>query len=68
MQTKEAALDFINNSEEFVLLTDKCVLADATPETIVEMLLTACKNPVLKAALIVAAQKITHEDTLTMLN
>lgn len=68
MQTKEAALDFINNSEEFVLLTDKCILADATPETIVEMLLTACKNPVLKAALIVAARKVMFEDAQAMLN
>lgn len=68
MQTKEAALDFINNSEEFVLLTDKCILADAAPETIVEMLLTACKNPVLKATLVAAARKVMLEDAQAMLN
>jgi hypothetical protein len=68
MQVKETALDFINNSEEFVLLTDSCVIANAHPNVIVDMLLTACKNPVLKAALVIAAQRVMQEDALAMLN
>lgn len=66
--TKQTALEFLNIANEFIIMTDKCVLADSSYETIETMILTACKQPQLKAMFIHTLQKVMRNDITAMLN
>ena len=66
--TKQTALEFLERADEFIIMTDECVLADSSYKTIETMILTACRQPQLKAMFVQTLQKVMREDINAMLN
>ena len=68
MEPKDMALDFLSNAEDFIVLTNDYIVADAQYPIIEKMLLAACQQPQIREAVIQTAQKIVRNEMLAMLN
>ena len=66
--TKQTALDFLSRAEEFIVMTNECVLADSSYPTIEKMIFTACQQPQLKETIIRTIQRVMQKDMLSMMN
>ena len=66
--TKQTAFEFLDRADEFIIMTDECVLADSSYKTIEKMIFTACRQPELKETIISTVQKVLRNDMLAMMN
>lgn len=65
---KQSAIDFLEKSKNYIVMTDDAILINAKYTSIEKMIHTACQQPQMKATIISVVQKMFNNDRLAMFN